>query len=168
VAPGLPIFRVVNFSSIKVIADIAEAYSSRVKTGDEVLIYFPDLQKEIIARISSASKYIGPQNRTFQVECRLNPDYNGFKANMIAILKINDYKSENAMVVPINLLQNDQDGNFVFLAEKGNPKTYARKITVKAGVSYNGMVEITEGLKSGDIIITAGQLELQDGETIRL
>ena len=87
---------------------------------------------------------------------------------MIAILKINDYKSENAMVVSINLLQNDQDGNYIFLAEKGNPRTYAKKVRVKTGVSYNGMVEITEGLKSGDNVITIGQLELQDGETVRL
>ncbi len=168
VAPGFALFRVVNFNSIKVVAEIAEAYSSRVKAGDDVIIYFPDLQKEMGSKISSASKYISPQNRTFQVESRLNPDYNGFKANMIAILKINDYKTENAIVVPINILQNDQEGNFVFLAEMGNPQTVARKVRVKMGVSYNGMVEITEGLKSGDIIITAGQLELQEGETVRL
>jgi multidrug efflux pump subunit AcrA (membrane-fusion protein) len=87
---------------------------------------------------------------------------------MIAILKINDYKSENAMIIPINLIQNEQDGSYVFVAEKGNPKTVAKKLKVKMGQSYNGLVEITEGLKSGDIIITAGQIELQDGETVRL
>jgi RND family efflux transporter MFP subunit len=168
VGPGLPIFRVVNFSSMKVVADIAESYSSRINVGDDVILQFPDLQKEMTAKVSSASKYIGAQNRTFQVEVRMKPEFNNFKANMIVILKINDYRSEKAMKLPINLLQNDKEGNFVFVAEKGNPSYYAKKYPVKVGQSYNGMVEIKEGLKAGDLLITAGQLDLQDGQTIRL
>jgi RND family efflux transporter MFP subunit len=168
VGPGLPIIRVVNFSSMKVLADIAEAYSSRVNVGDEVIVQFPDLQKEMIAKISSASKFIGVQNRTFQVEVRMKPEFNNFKANMIAILKINDYRSENALIVPINLIQNDKEGSFVYVAEKGNSSYVAKKNMVKTGQSYNGLVEITEGLKAGDLLITAGQLDLQDGETVRL
>jgi len=168
VGPGLPIFRVVNFSSMKVVADIAEAYSSRVNVGDEVILHFPDLQKEITAKISSASKFIGPQNRTFQIEVRLRPEFNNFKANMIVVLKINDYRAENAMTLPVNLIQNDKNGSFVFVAERGNPSFKAKKYPVTIGQSYNGMVEITQGLKAGDLLITAGQLDIQDGEKVRL
>ncbi|MCB8995259.1 MAG: efflux RND transporter periplasmic adaptor subunit [Bacteroidales bacterium] len=168
VGPGLPIFRVVNFSSMKVVAEIAESYSSRVNKGDEVIVRFPDLNRDITARISSASKYIGPQNRTFDVEVKMKPEFNNFKANMIAILKINDYRAEKAMVLPINLIQNDQQGSFVFIAVKDKDSYRAHKAPVKAGQSYNGLVEITSGLKEGDILITAGQLDLQDGQTIRL
>lgn len=168
VGPGLPIFRVVNFSSMKVVADIAEAYSARVHEGDEVIVQFPDIQKNITAKISSASKYIGAQNRTFQIEVRMKPDFNNFKANMISILKINDYRAENAIVIPINLIQNDKVGSFVYIAEKGNPSVVVKKNMVKTGQSYNGMVEVIEGIKAGDLLITAGQLDLQDGEKIRL
>ncbi len=168
VAPGLPVFRIVNFSTMKVVADIAESYSSRVNAGDEVIVQFPDLQREVKAKISSASKYIGSQNRTFQVEVRMRPESNNFKANMIAILKINDYRAENAMSLPINLIQNDKSGSFVFVAVKGNPAFVAKKYPVQLGQSYNGLVEITQGLKAGDLLITAGQLDLQDGEIIRL
>lgn len=168
VAPGLPVFRVVNFSTMKVIADVAESYSSRINVGDEVVVYFPDLQRDIIAKISSASKFIGAQNRTFQIEVRMKPEFNNFKANMIAILKINDYRAENAMTMPINLVQNDQQGSFVYTAEKGNPTYVARKTPVTIGQTYNGKVEIVKGLKAGDLLISAGQLELQDGQAIRL
>jgi len=168
VGPGLPIIRVVNFSSMKVLADIAEAYSARIHEGDEVVVQFPDLQKEIVAKISSASKYIGAQNRTFQIEVRMKPDFNNFKANMIAILRINDYRAENAMVLPINLIQNDKEGSFVFVAEEGNSEVVAKKYQIKTGESYNGMIEVTEGLKAGDLLITAGQLDLENGEKIRL
>ncbi len=167
-APGLPLFRIINFSTTKVVADIAEAYAIKVNVGDEVLVKFPDLQKEIVAKISSASKYISPQNRTFQIEVRINTENIGFKANMIAILEINDYQAENAIVIPINLIQNDQEGSFVFLAMKENPKTIAKKVKVKTGQIYNGLIEVIEGLKAGDLLITAGQQDLQDGEAVRL
>jgi len=168
VGPGLPIFRVVNFSSMKVVADIAESYSSRVNVGDEVILNFPDLNREMTAKISSVSKYIGSQNRTFQIEVRLKPEFNNFKANMIVILKINDYRAESAMMLAVNLIQSDKEGSYVFVAEKGNPSYTAKKYPIKTGQSYNGMVEIKEGLKAGDLLITAGQLDLQDGQKVRL
>jgi RND family efflux transporter MFP subunit len=168
VGPGFPIFRVVNFSSMKVIADVAEAYSSRVNVGDEVLVHFPDLDIEVKAKISSASKFIGTQNRTFEIEVRMKPELNNFKANMIAILKINDYRAENSMMLPVNLIQNDKHGSYVFVAEKSNPAYVAKKLLVKTGQSYNGIIEITEGLKPGDLVVTAGQLDLQDGEKVRI
>ncbi|HRH67758.1 MAG TPA: efflux RND transporter periplasmic adaptor subunit, partial [Bacteroidia bacterium] len=40
-APGVPAFRVVNLSSLKVSAEVAESYISKVKRGNDVLIYFP-------------------------------------------------------------------------------------------------------------------------------
>ncbi len=112
VSPGMPVFRVINFKSVKVVAEISEFYSSKVNDGDEVEIDFPDLDKKIQAKITSASKYINPQNRTFEIEVKLNPENNHFKANMVAVVRINDYKAENAMVVPINLIQNDSQGDY--------------------------------------------------------
>lgn len=168
VAPGFPVFRVVNFNSMKVVADIAEAYSARVNKGDQVIVHFPDLQKDFKANISSASKYISTQNRTFQVEVRMKPETDNFKANMIAILKVNDYHMENAISLPINLIQYDKEGSYVFIAEKGNPSHFAKKVKVKTGQTYNGTVEIVDGLKTGDLLITAGHLDVQDGEKVRL
>lgn len=168
-SPQLPIpaFRVVNFNSLKVKAEVAEAYASRVKVGDNVLIFFPDLSKEIDAKITTASRVVSPTNRTFTVESYINPDKNGFKANMIAVLKINDYKAENATVIPINYIQTDLSGNFVYVAEKNNNSYVAKKVYIEQGQSYNGAIEITKGLKAGDKVVTSGYLDLEEGEKIR-
>ncbi len=72
--PGvLPAFRLVNFSVVKVTADVAEAYSPRVKKGDKVYIRFPDFNNDIESNITFTSKYINPTNRTFTIESRLSP-----------------------------------------------------------------------------------------------
>ena len=64
-SPGMPAFRVVNFSTVKVVADIAESYASKVRPGAKVLVTIPDLDKDIEAKIDFTSKYINPVNRTF-------------------------------------------------------------------------------------------------------
>lgn len=166
VAPGIAAFRIVNFSKIKVVADIAEVYSPKVKTGDSVEITFPDMGKMVRAKISFASKFINPTNRTFQVECRLNPGKQEFRANMIAILRILDYKAENAVVIPVNILKKSPGETYVFVAYEENGIKKARKQNVTVGYSYNGKLEITEGLNFGDKLISFGYQDLNDGQLI--
>jgi membrane fusion protein, multidrug efflux system len=168
-SPQLPVpaFRVINFNSVKVKAEVADAYSNRIQTGDNVIVYFPDLNREVTAKISSASRYISPMNRTFTVEVAINPEKNGFKANMVAVLKINDYKSDNAIVVPVNYIQSDLTGNFVYIAHFNGKNNVAKKAYVEQGQSYNGFIEINKGLADGDKVITSGYLDIEDGGAIK-
>jgi membrane fusion protein, multidrug efflux system len=165
-SPGMVAVRVVNFASVKVLADLAESYATRINAGDKVIVSFPDLRQEVNASISFSSRYINPVNRTFSVEARLNPSIPNLKANMVAVLKINDYKADKAVVVPINLVQNDQGGTYVYIAQ-ANSSPVAKKVKVKLGQSYNGNVEVLDGLKTGDKLITVGYQDLDDGEAIR-
>ena len=167
--PGvLPAFRLVNFSTVKVTADVAEAYSSRVKKGDKVYIRFPDFNDDIESNITFTSKYINPTNRTFTIESRLNPGKMEFRANMIAIVKINDYKSINAFVLPVNAIQKDAKGEFVYLQESNGKDMIAKKRVVKSGQNYNGLSEVVDGLKVGDKVIVTGFQNLDDGQVIKL
>lgn len=105
-------------------------------------------------------------SRTFAVEAKL-PSQSDYRANMIAVLKIIDYQRTDAIVAPINVVQNAEDGEFVLLAEKtGDNRATARKTLIKTGVNYGGMVEITQGLKKGDWLISTGYQEVNNGETI--
>jgi RND family efflux transporter MFP subunit len=166
--PNMPAFRMVNFSKVKVTAEVAEAYSSKVRKGDNVIINFPDFNEEINTTISFSSKFINPTNRTFTIESRLNAGKIEFRANMIALIKINDYKKKDAIVIPVNIIQKDASGEYIFVSvDKGNKKI-AEKRVIKSGQNYNGNVEVTEGLKAGDQIIVTAYQNLEDGDTIKL
>ncbi len=168
-APGvLPAFRLVNFSVVKVTADVAEAYSPRVKKGDKVYVRFPDYNQDIESNITFTSKYINPTNRTFIIESRLNPGKMEFRANMIAVVKINDYKSAKAFVLPVSVIQKDTKGEYVYVQETNGKDMVAKKRIVKSGQNYNGLAEVIEGLKAGDKVIVTGYQNLEDGQTIKL
>jgi len=167
-SPQYPAFRVVSFGKLKVVTDIAEAYSSKVKVGDDIIVYLPDIKKEYKARVTSASKYINQVNRTFRVEANLFESDKNMKANMVAVIKINDYKNPAAVVLPINYVQKDQAGEFVYIAKNNGSGLVASKTRVVIGQVYNGQAEITEGLKIGDSLINSGYLDLEEGERVRL
>jgi membrane fusion protein, multidrug efflux system len=166
IAPGMPLCNIVSLNRLKVKGDVTEAYAAKVKNGDAVAVFFPDLNKEITTRISYISRTINPMTRTFAVECNLpsGPDY---RANMVAVMKIIDYQANNALVVPVNLLQSAEDGDFLLVAEKtGDKQATAKKVAVKQGQNYNGMVEIKSGLQKGDWVISTGFQDVNNGETI--
>jgi membrane fusion protein (multidrug efflux system) len=166
-ASPIPAFRIVNFSKAKALADVGEAYSAMVKTGDQVKILLPDLNREVTEQITFASKYINPTNRTFLVEATLPGSDIIFRANMIAVLKIKDYSNPATIAIPQNYIQNSRDdGQFVFIASEENGKKVARKRTVTPNISYNGLTEVISGLNEGDKIITAGYKDLYNGQPI--
>ncbi|NOU48851.1 MAG: efflux RND transporter periplasmic adaptor subunit [Bacteroidales bacterium] len=165
-SPGLPAVRVVNFNTVKVVAEMAEAYTSKIEPGNKVVIYFPDLKSEISSEISFTSKYINPVNRTFITEVKLAPGEIEYRANMIAVVKINDYQNTAAFTVPITLIRESPKGNFIYVARQEDGYLVARRLPVTIGRTYNGLAELLTGVTTGEKIITTGFNNLMDGQFI--
>jgi RND family efflux transporter MFP subunit len=165
--PRLAAYRVVAFKNLRVSAEVSEAYSARVKLGDKVNVLFPDINKQVIAKIDFVSKYINPVNRTFVIETKLLDGMENLKANMIAIVQINDYHSEDAVQVPMNVIQTDQEGSYVYVVRSKDKYNAAYKQQVVLGNSYNGVAEVLKGLAVGDRVISVGYQELAEGEYVR-
>ena len=165
--PRLAAYRVVAFKNLKISAEVSEAYASRVQTGDKLSVTFPDIKKQFETKIDFVSKYINPTNRTFIIETKIANGINDLKANMIAIIQINDYHSENSIQVPMNVIQADQAGSYVYVIHPKDKYFTAVKQQVIVGNSYNGVVEILQGLSVGDKVISIGYQELVEGEYVR-
>lgn len=162
-APGMPAIRVINFSNLKLKADLAESYASRVHKGAEVMIKFPDVNDTLSSYVSYSARAINTLNRTFGVEIALD-NKKEYHPNQIAIISINDYKSEKPVIaIPLNYIQKDLKGTpFVLLAD--GKKAVKRNVTL--GKEYNGRVEVKEGLTETDLLIMSGYDGLNDGDAI--
>lgn len=168
-SPGYPTFRVVNLTQMKVTAQLAERYAGKVKVGDAVTVSFPDANKQIMKKITAVSQVIDPSSRSFTIDIRLSSeDQAFFHPNMIAVLKICDYTNQQALTVPINTVQNTEDGKFVFIASNAGGKTTAMRQPVSVGLSYGDQMEILNGLKSGDQVITVGYQDLSSGQPLTI
>lgn len=161
-SPGAPAFRIVDYSGYKIVGELAETYLDKVNIGDEVLITFPDLNKEVKSKISVVGSAINTINRTFKIEVMLPQLSNQIKPNMISYLKIKDFSKSNAIVAPINTVQSSRDGQFIYAIENNK----AVRKPIKVGETYGTDALILSGLKSGDNIVTFGYSDIVEGQAL--
>ena len=165
VAPGTGI-TVVNPAALKIKADLSESYSSQIKQGNVVNLVFPDINKNMQAKVTYSSKSINPLTRTFNVEIGLPSDAD-LHPNMVAEVKIIDYEKANSIVVPINVIQDLDGEKVVFVAVKEGNKLVAKKAIVIVGKTYATSAEILSGLNEGDQVITTGFQDLAEGQVLK-
>ena len=167
-AMGMPAVRVVNFDDLRVITDLSESYVSRVREGATVDLEFKDLNINAQGRIAYVARSINTLNRTFRAEVPLNNRNGLYRPNMIVGMKINDYKTNKAIKIPVNLLQNSEEGPFVMIVQGEGASLKATRVSVTVGRSNGIETEILQGLQAGDRIITTGYNDLNDGQAITL
>jgi RND family efflux transporter MFP subunit len=157
--------KIVNTSNLKVVTDVPENYLSRVAKGTPVLISVPDVNKTYNSVISLISQSISSTSRGFIAEAKIPRD-KSLKPNLTATVKIQDYKVPNAITVPVNTLQTDEQGKYVLVAVKQGDKMVAKKRQVQVGELYGDRLEVKSGLQTGDVIIAEGFQSLYDGQVI--
>ncbi|MCW3078099.1 MAG: Efflux transporter periplasmic adaptor subunit [Bacteroidetes bacterium] len=164
VAPGVNAITVINFSNLKIKAEVAESYASRIKNGNDVLVVFPDMHDSIISKVHYASRGINALTRTFSVEALLD-NKKEYHPNMVAKLRINDYQSAKPEItVPIKFIQKSASESYVMVAE--NNKAVKKVITT--GKEYRGNAEVISGLNNGDLLITEGYDQVNEGDKIHI
>jgi len=163
--PGSGI-RIVNNTNLKMVTEVPENYIGRVKKGDKVEVVVPESGKTSFSSvISMVGSSISPTSRGFMTEAKL-PSDPLLKPNQTATMKILDYESKGTITVPVNVVQVDEKGKYVYVVEKTGDKLVARKRVVDVGEAYNGFMEIKNGLKGGDVIITEGYQTVYDGQAV--
>jgi membrane fusion protein, multidrug efflux system len=168
-SPGMGGIRVINMSKMKVVAKVADAYSTTIKKGDKVRVKIEDQNVQFDAVISYASLNVANNSRTFEIEINVPNSIKSLKPNSLAKISINDQTIDNALVVPLNTVQKSANGEtFVMTIQTANGKTLAKTTQVNLGVSYDSQVVIKEGLSSEDQLITEGFDDLIDGQELNI
>jgi RND family efflux transporter MFP subunit len=157
--------KIVNTEKLKLTSMVPENYAGKIKVGTEATLVFPDINKTIDAKLGVVGTVIDPLSRSFYVESKLPMDKD-FRPNQLVQVKIKDYTKANAIIIPINLIQNDEKGKFIYVAAKEGNKLIARKRAVTIGEFYGNNIEILTGLTTGEQMITEGFQSLFDGQNI--
>jgi membrane fusion protein, multidrug efflux system len=165
-SPGFSTILIVNSSKLRVKGEVAEGYVAKVKNGNPVTIELPDAGKTIDAKVTYSGRSINRLNRTFNVEVAIGSDKD-VVPNMVAVMKIEDYRKDDQVVIPLACIQKGSDGkNFVYVAVSRNGKLFAERREINYTMTYNGKALIEEGLKTGDKVVTEGYAELNNGDEI--
>ena len=171
VASGVtPILRIVNLNSMYVEADVPENYLTSVTKGSKAVVEIPVLGQSQITSIRQTGSYIQPSNRTFRVEAPLDNPNGDIKPNLVAKLNVIDYTNPEALMVPRRILRQNAEGVYFVFAlsnSEGENSYAAEQRFVELGKSKNEMIEITQGISQGDLLIDEGVSLLEPNQKVK-
>jgi membrane fusion protein, multidrug efflux system len=172
VAPGMgsEIFRIVNLNNMYIETAVPEKYISNVTKGKNVEVFLPMLSKTVNTKVRETGNFINPANRTFMIEIEILNSDKSIKPNLTAKLKINDYTSLKAILIPQSIISENAEGQqYVYIVTdlNGN-KGIAKQTVVKTGKTQGDVIEILEGISEGDMLIQAGARSVKNGQEVKI
>jgi membrane fusion protein (multidrug efflux system) len=170
--PGVSqILRLVNLDIIYAESFVSEKYISFIGEGTEAIVQIPLLNMEYRSSVNQTGNFINPSNRTFRIEVPVENFDNRIKQNLDAKIKINIYKKDDAIVIPLRIVREDALGkNFVYVMSEDNKEGVylTSKQFITLGNKSEDKVEVTEGLDLGDIVVLEGAYSVEDSQRVKL
>jgi multidrug efflux pump subunit AcrA (membrane-fusion protein) len=136
--------------------------------GDTAVIQVPSLNLEFKKSLNAVSNVIDAETRTFGIEILVPKEYSNMANNMLVIISIMDYVKYDAITVPVNIVQNSGNQEFLFVASLDGKYWKANRRIVVTGRYYNDRVEITQNLTPEEKVITVGYQDLADGQIVNI
>lgn len=163
VNPGAAIVEVVDISSLKLRVEVDEVVVSRLAVGQKVNV----VPRATAEPLEGTISFIAPASNgalKFPVEITVDNKEAKLKAGMYATAQFNGANSKNVLVVPREAFIGSVSNSQVFVVR--NNAAYLTQI--KAGENFGDKVEVVEGLKAGDVIVTSGHINLTDEAKVRV
>jgi len=161
--PGVPLVQVVDFSTVKVSAQVAETDAARVRRGLPTRVRFDALGREVDGKVHVLMPAAHHMSNTYELRVKLpNPDH-AILVGMAATVSIDVAKHDDVVVVEQDAVVESESGRAVFIEVAGK----AKRRPVVLGAIEGDRVIVAEGLSPGDKLVVEGQRTLHDGQEVR-
>jgi membrane fusion protein (multidrug efflux system) len=127
---------------------------------------YPD--RTFAGKITAINPQIDPSSRNVQVRATLaNPDHR-LLPGMYATIDIDVGKPESHITLPQTAIAYASYGSTVFLVEQNGTSRTAHQTFVTTGATRGDQVAVLTGVKSGDVVVTSGQIKLRNGSPVQI
>ena len=152
---GQDLVTLVRLDPIEVDFSVPETALAQLRNGQKLGVTVDAFPGDTFAgEVVAIDPVVDPGSRSARLRAQIpNPD-GRLKPGQFAKVQL-DTGTDNAsaLLVPEQALMQDGDTRFVYTVVDGK----ASKAVVRTGARVPGMVQVVEGLKAGDVVITAGQ-----------
>src|SRR5690348_3168849 len=162
---GTPLITELNLPEAVARARVQASQAATLKVGDRADISVPDGSKQVAGRVTVVSPAIDPNSTTVQVWVEARNSGGELTPGATVTVTITARKVPDALVIPKAALLNDPDfGPYVMLIDSAS---VAHRTKVETGIEQGDRVQITKGLKPGDLIVGEGAYALPDGTKVK-
>src|SRR5690606_28814907 len=163
ISPADVIVNVVNIDPIKIDFSIPERYANIIKTGSRITFTNAAVGGDSVGEVYAVAPNSDAATRTLQLRAISPNMQRKFLPGMFVGIKLNLDVNEEALMVPAQSLIPELDGYKVFVA---NADDVIEEVKVSIGIRTESEVQITDGLKEGDLVLTTGVIQAKPGMAV--
>ena len=150
---------------VRVLVDVPEPKAPLVRLGAGARVRVPAYPNEsLLARVARTGAVLDPGSRTLRVEVDMpNPNHR-LRAGMMAKVELDLQRFDRALTVPVSAVRVQGPNRAVFVVEGGK----AKQRVVKTGLESPDWIQILDGLRGDEQIVSASSGTLADGAEVRI
>lgn len=161
---GRPLIRLVNIDKLKIIIELTEHDISSLSINDKVDIEIAAIKKIVKGTVHKIGVAANKRNKTFPIEIVINNAKNTIKAGMLCSVTFIKETLDNVIVVPQDIILEEESSKGVFIVEDN----LAKLKTVKIGAVEGHNVAIAEGLKAGEKVVVSGHKSIVNNQKVKI
>ena len=159
----------INMQEMYVESKVPENYINSITKGKDVVIEAPMLNIALKSKIRLVANYINPLNRTYRIEAEIPKNNYKIKPNLNVKLKVNDYTSEDAILIMLNHINIDSNNDeYVYKIINKDGKNYALKTIIETGKNNGNFIEVLKGLTENDEIVSEGARKITNNSEVKI
>lgn len=158
------IAKLIKISPLKIEFSIPEKYASEIRIGYPVAFKIDGINEVFNASVYAVDPKIDIEMRTIVLRALYPNKSEELKSGRYAEITLQMSHIENAIAIPTEALIPEMEGEKVFIYNNG----IAQSVKVSTGLRTASKIQITEGLKFGDTLITSGIMQLRQNLPIVL
>jgi membrane fusion protein (multidrug efflux system) len=164
VTPTTLITKLVSANQLKISFSIPEKYASEVKNNTPIQFTIPNNSEKYTAKIYAIEPEIETATRTLKIKAIAENPNGKLLAGTFATIELSLENINGAIQIPSEAVVPVQDGKVVFIANNGK----AKEVKIETIARTDKDVIVTQGIKSGDTILTSGVMSLKDEADIKV
>ncbi|MBL0169012.1 MAG: efflux RND transporter periplasmic adaptor subunit [Propionivibrio sp.] len=164
VKEGQELINLEDISTLKIDFRLPESYLGQLKPGQMIEVSSDALPgQKFEAVLDAVNPLVDTGGRAIASRAHLSNADGRLRPGMFVRVRLIFEQRSKVLLVPEQAIVPDTKTPFVFVVQEGK----AMRVPVKTGTRRNAQVEIVEGLKAGDEVVTAGQMKLRDGAPVK-
>ncbi|MBU4371479.1 MAG: efflux RND transporter periplasmic adaptor subunit [Proteobacteria bacterium] len=162
---GTNLISIIRIDQLKLAFSVPEKDVGRLREGQDVVFTVDSYPgREFRGKVKTLYPSIEEKTRSLLVEAQVSNHDGSLKPGFFARVTLYTGPAKNRVVVPITALLYDNSTTKLFTVEGDR----AKEKVVKVGRKYGEFMEIAEGLKAKELVVTVGQNNLMEGVQVNV
>ncbi|WP_455384360.1 efflux RND transporter periplasmic adaptor subunit [Acidihalobacter prosperus] len=169
VSPGTDIVDIQQWNPLRVTFNLPQRDLSKVAIGDAVDLSIDGLaSKTFTGQITAFGSAVENSTRTIAIQAEVKNGKNELRPGMFGQATIRLAASTKVIAVPATAITYNTYGEYVYVIKDNGKGKVAEQRNVQTGIARNGMIAITRGVKPGESVVVAGQVNLYPGARVKV